>query len=301
MMRSTFAQLAETEQARAKAVEAWQDAEQVRLRFSDINRDISDLNRELATKVKELKVAQDEMLRKGRIEQLSQITATIAHEIRNPLGAIRTSTFMLERKISKAGLDAGELIERINNSVKRCDLIITQLNDFVRIKEPRKVVAKLDDWLSQVLREEAKSLPDAIFMECSLGLDERQVAFDPVQLQRAVVHILNNACEALQNFQSPQEGAAKRKCIWVTTLITGTFASIRIVDNGPGILPEFLAKVREPLFTTKSFGSGLGIPVVDQILQLQGGHLDISSEPGTGATIIINLPLIVEVDLPHVA
>jgi signal transduction histidine kinase len=291
MMRSTFLQLDAAGLAQQEAQNARRDAEQVALRFTTINNDISNLNRDLASRVNELKLAQDELLRKGRIEQLAQLTATIAHEIRNPLGAIRTSIFMLERKTSKAGLDTGELIERINNSVNRCDSIISQLHDFARLKEPNIRLAKLDDWLSKAVRDEVSRLPSDIFVECSLGLDETQVSFDPVQLQKAIGNLLNNACEALTQSDVHATQAVKQKSIWVSSHIRSDYVCIEIADNGPGIATEYLSKIREPMFTTKSFGSGLGIPVVEKIVQQQGGQLDISSDLGVGTKVTIRLPL----------
>jgi signal transduction histidine kinase len=291
MMRSTFLQLDAVGVAHLEAQNARRDAEQVALRFSTINNDISNLNRDLASRVNELRLAQDELLRKGRIEQLGQLTATIAHEIRNPLGAIRTSIFMLERKTSKAGLDTGELIERINNSVNRCDSIISQLHDYARMKEPNIRLAKLDAWLSKAVRDEVSRLPSDIFVECSLGLDETQVSFDPVQLQKAVGNLLSNACEALLQTEGNTTQTSKQKCIWVSSLRHQDHVCIIIADNGPGIASEYLNKIREPMYTTKSFGSGLGIPVVEKIVRQQGGQLDISSDLGIGTKVTIKLPL----------
>jgi signal transduction histidine kinase len=291
MMRSTFLQLDAVGVAHLEAQNARRDAEQVALRFTTINNDISNLNRDLASRVNELKLAQDELLRKGRIEQLGQLTATIAHEIRNPLGAIRTSIFMLERKTSKAGLDTGELIERINNSVNRCDSIISQLHDFARMKEPNIRLAKLDDWLSKAVRDEVSRLPSDIFVECSLGLDETQVSFDPVQLQKAVGNLLSNACEALVQTEANTTQVGKQKSIWVSSLRHLDHVCIIIADNGPGIASEYLNKIREPMYTTKSFGSGLGIPVVEKIVRQQGGQLDITSDLGVGTKVTIRLPL----------
>jgi signal transduction histidine kinase len=285
-MRSTLMQLDAVDQARADAVEARREAEQITQRFSTINNDISNLNQDLAIKVRELKSAQDELIKKGRLEQLGQLTATIAHEIRNPLGAIRTSAFLLERKTAKLDEDVSGHLQRINNGVDRCDLIITQLLDFSRTKEVNSSLALLDDWLAAIVREEARTLPENIYIECALGLEGEQVAFDPARLQRAVINLLSNACEA---FGSVVDGP--RPTIWVTTLRSGDFATIRISDNGPGIAAEHMQKIREPLFTTKSFGTGLGIPAVEQIVAQHQGRLDISSEVGAGATFSIQLPL----------
>ena len=79
--------------------------------------------------------------------------------------------------------------------------------------------------------------------------------------------------------------------IRVSTLLTENEVAIRISDNGPGIAPEMLAKIREPLFTTKSFGTGLGLPAIEQIASQHGGRLDISSTVGVGSEFTLYLPL----------
>jgi signal transduction histidine kinase len=291
MMRSTLLRLDEIETAHKEAQVAKREAEQLALRFSTINTDISNLNTDLATKVKELKSVQDELIKKGRLEQLGQLTATIAHEIRNPLGAIRNSTFLLERKTNSMGAEVSGHLQRINNGVERCDTIISQLLDFSRTKEVNSSLAYLDDWLAKIVREEAQRLPDNIYIECALGLEGLRVPFDAARLQRAVINLLSNASEALAQSDTVASVAGKRHCIWVTTLRNGDFVCIRFADNGPGIAPENIKKIREPLFTTKSFGTGLGIPAVEQIVVQHGGHLDITSEFGEGATFTICIPV----------
>ncbi len=289
MMRSTLRRLDEVELSRAEADDARHEAEQLAARFSDINSDISNLNQELASKVKQLKEVQDALIKKGRLEQLGQLTATIAHEIRNPLGAIRTSAFLLERKTNALGEDVSGHLQRINNGVDRCDTIITQLLDFSRTKEVNSSLALLDDWLAKVVREEAQRLPENVYIECALGLEGIKLPFDAARLQRAVINLLSNASEALSQSES---NANKRACIWVTTLRDADFAIVRIADNGPGITLENMQKIREPLFTTKSFGTGLGIPAVEQIVTQHNGRLEIASQPGLGATFTLYLPLL---------
>jgi signal transduction histidine kinase len=292
LVRSTLLRLDEVEVARQDAIAARKDAEQVALRFTSINTDISKLNQELALKVNELRAVQEELVKKGRMEQLGQLIATIAHEVRNPLGAIRTTAFMIERKISGRGLGLEGHLQRINNSVNRCDTIISQLLDFSRTKQINSAPIMLDDWLAKMVREEASRFPTNILIECALGLDSQSVNFDPTRMQRAVVNILNNASEALLGQQDPTvTGSQLHHHIWVSTKRVGDFAVIRIADNGPGISAEYIEKIREPLFTTKSFGTGLGIPAVEQVVNQHGGKLDISSEVGRGAVFTIYLPL----------
>ncbi len=90
------------------------------------------------------------------MEQLGQLTATVAHELRNPLGAVRTSAFLLERKLKDKGLGIEAQLERINNGIVRCDNIITQLLDFSRTKQLQCQPGDLDDWLTGIVEEEAQ-------------------------------------------------------------------------------------------------------------------------------------------------
>ncbi len=257
-----------------------------------INEEVSRLNRELANNMKRLKEAQDELVTKGRMEQLGQLTATVAHELRNPLGAVRTSAFLLERKIKDKGLGVEAQIERINKGIVRCDNIITQLLDFSRSKQLNCQPGDLDQWLAQVLDEEAKKLPAAVTISCSLGLEGGNVPFDPSRLQRAVVNLMSNASEALVGQgDDPAKFATPEPVISVSTQRQGEGVAIEVRDNGAGMAPEVLARIREPLFTTKSFGTGLGVPAIEQIALQHGGRLDITSALGQGAVFTIWLPL----------
>jgi PAS domain S-box-containing protein len=262
-----------------------------------INSEISRLNKELAANMKRLKEAQDELVKKGRMEQLGQLTATIAHEIRNPLGSVRTSTFLLERKLKDKGLGVEAQIDRINKGVIRCDNIITQLLDFSRTKQLNAQADDLDKWLMQVVDEEAKRMPAAVSIHLDLGLDGRLVPFDPSRLQRAVVNLLSNASEAMVGQgDDPSKYAVAEPQISVVSRVEGGHAVIEVTDNGPGIPPDVLARIREPLFTTKSFGTGLGVPAIEQIAIQHGGTLEITSQPGEGARFTMRIPLEVSSD-----
>lgn len=256
-----------------------------------INEEVSRLNRELADNMKRLREAQDELVKKGRMEQLGQLTATVAHELRNPLGAVRTSAFLLERKLRGKGLEVEPQLDRINKGIIRCDNIITQLLDFSRSKQLNCQPGDIDQWLAHVLDEEAKKLPAAVTIACSLGLAGQQVPFDPARLQRAIVNLISNASEALVGQgDDPEKFFRPDPEITVTTQVCDDGVVIEVRDNGPGIAPEVLARIREPLFTTKSFGTGLGVPAIEQIAIQHGGRLDIVSSAGHGATFTIWLP-----------
>ena len=263
-----------------------------------INEEILRLNRELADSMQKLKDAQDALVKKGRLEQMGQLTATIAHELRNPLGAVRTSVFLVERKIKGKNLGVEPQLQRINNGVSRCDAIITQLLDFSRTKQLECKSEDLDQWLTKFCEEDARRLAGCINLSCYLGLDGAHIPFDPGRLQRAIANLISNASEAMVgNGDLPLPGQLAEPSITVTTRIVGRHAEIEVADNGPGMSESVIAKIREPLFTTKSFGTGLGVPAVEQIAAQHGGTLSIKSQPGEGASFIIRLPLDLHVQM----
>jgi PAS domain S-box-containing protein len=255
-----------------------------------VNTEISRLNRELADNMKRLKEAQDELVKKGKMEQLGQLTATVAHELRNPLGAVRTSAYLLERKLKGHNLGVEAQFTRINNGINRCDNTITQLLDFSRSKNLSCQPGNLDQWLATVVQEEAKVLPAALTINLSLGLKDAEIPFDPARLQRAVVNMMTNASEAMMGQTGAVTMDGSSPSIWISSSRMADGVALICKDNGPGMTPEILQHIREPLYTTKSFGTGLGIPAVEQIAAQHGGRLEVESQPGQGSTFTIWLP-----------
>ncbi|MFN0192387.1 MAG: sensor histidine kinase [Aestuariivirga sp.] len=258
----------------------------------NVNDDVSKLNRELHANMQKLRDAQDEIVRKSKMAQLGQLTATVAHELRNPLGAVKTSAFLLTRKLKDKGLGVEPQLQRIDSGINRCDNIITQLLDFSRTKQLSLEPVDFDQWLGSTLEEQAASLPASIAIMCDLGLDGRKVPIDLPRMQRVVVNLLSNAAEALSRKSDGTVTDVVRdpRIRIETKSADGGGITLSVSDNGPGISEENLRKIREPLFTTKNFGTGLGIPAIEQILAQHGGHLEITSKEGDGATFTTWLP-----------
>jgi signal transduction histidine kinase len=224
--------------------------------------------------------------------QLGQLTATVAHEIRNPLGAVRTAAFLVERKTRDKGLGVEPMLQRIGNGVTRCDNIITQLLDFARSSTPQTQEQDFDTWLEKAVEEEAQKLPAVVTVECRLGLGGKTAAFDPGRLQRAVINLVANASEAMAGKGGDaSKFAGANPTIVVATSLTPRGIEIGVTDNGPGIAEENLEKILEPLFTTKNFGTGLGLPAVQKIMEQHGGGLEVKSKPGEGACFTAWMPL----------
>ncbi len=293
MFRSTLRRLDTVEAAEREANVARLGAEAGAKELSQMNEDLARMNGEVNQHLKSLRDAQDQLLKKGRLEQLGQLTATIAHELRNPLGAVRTSVFLLERKTRGKELGIEGQIQRINNGIARCDNTITQLLDFSRSRQVSTHTADFDNWLEKIVAEEAQRLPASVMIQCKLGLDGLPVAFDAARLQRAVVNLISNASEAMVGYgEDGNKQAITEPTLTISTQRDGDHVLVVFADNGPGIKSEDLERIREPLFTTKNFGTGLGLPAVEQILAQHGGSLLVNSKQGAGACFTMRLPIV---------
>ena len=246
---------------------------------------------DIGADITETKKLQKEFVRRGKLAQLGQLTTTVAHEIRNPLGSIRTATQLIERKTRGKGLDLDKSLERINNGIARCDLIITELLEFSRPKTLQANSTAVDKWVRSAVAEEAIKLPREIAIKFDLGLGNAIAPLDTDHVRRVIGILLANAAEAMVG-----KGAAKvanptqNPQIQVTTRKAARNIEIVITDNGPGISEEHLGRITEPLFTTKPTSVGLGLPLAEQILELHGGGLRAESKAGGGATITFWIP-----------
>lgn len=292
LMSRNFAEL---QRAHRQEEAARKEAEANSAELTSLNQQFEAVNLRLNGQIELLDKQRDELLSKGRMEQLGQLTATVAHELRNPLGAVRTSIFVLERRLRGKDLNIEPQLDRINNGVKRCDNIIEQLLDFSRNKKINCVADDLDAWLKKALEEEATKMPSAVSINCSLGLDRLAVPFDPERLHRALINLLSNASEALVGKgDEPAKFTHANPTISVSTQLADNHVIIAVQDNGPGMAPDILARIREPLFTTKSFGTGLGLAAIEQIVAQHDGKLNIESTLGLGSIFSILLPLAIE-------
>jgi signal transduction histidine kinase len=273
--------------AKAEA-EALQSSEM----FQSLNSDISRLNNDLAEKIKLLTQAQEDIVQKGKMAQLGNLVATVAHELRNPLGGVRTTTFLLRRKLKDTEVDVEAQLERIELGVSRCDNIISQLLDFSRSQPLLTEQRDINVWLTDLLTEEAPKLSDQITVRCELSEQNLAADIDTERLRRGVINLLTNAADAMVGKTGTNLiGPDHKPEINVTLMKTERGIEIVVRDNGPGIAPEVLSRISEPLFTTKSFGTGLGLAAVKKVAEMHLGGLEISSEFGKGASFVIWFPI----------
>ncbi len=225
-----------------------------------------ELARRVEERTAELKRAQEELLRGERLSVLGQLTATVAHELRNPL--------VLDRPLS-----------RIERSIGRCDGIVTDLLDYARSRQLQLAPQVLDRWLGEILDEQ--KLPNRVWLTRDLAAPGVVASFDPDRLRRVIVNLLDNAAQSVLD----GERVSRDLQITVATRQHGDSIEIAVSDTGPGIAPDVLPRIFEPLFSTKSFGTGLGLPTVKQIVEQHGGEIELSSELGVGTRAVVRLPL----------
>jgi DNA-binding LacI/PurR family transcriptional regulator/signal transduction histidine kinase len=246
-------------------------------------------------RTRELEQAQAELVRQERLSVLGQLTATVAHEIRNPLGTVRTSVFAIGDAIER---DERGRVERAlqlaERNILRCDGIISELLDYTHDRVLRRKPMNLDVWLDHILNEQA--LPESIVCLRALNANV-EVSIDSEHLRRAVINVVNNAIEAMQ--EARRERSSERlseldkggnRLTVSTHLVSDDRVEIRINDTGGGIPNEVMDKLFEPLFSTKSFGVGLGMPIVKNVLEQHNGGIEIISESGGGTTVVLWLP-----------
>jgi two-component system, NtrC family, sensor histidine kinase HydH len=222
-----------------------------------------------------------------RLAALGEMTAGVAHEVRNPLGIISSTAELLRQRLNRYEPD-NRLAQIIVEEANRLNTKVSEFLDFARPREPNLQPCELNKVLDrslEFLHPEIDRLKIAVNREYQT--DGQTHAADPALLHQAFLNILLNAIQAM-----PDGGALE---VSVAAGPNGQGAEIRVQDTGDGIEPETLKKVFNPFYTTKEKGSGLGLPIVKSIIESHRGMIKIDSAPGEGTSVIIHLP---ELPLP---
>jgi signal transduction histidine kinase len=222
---------------------------------------------------------QEKNIRKSRLEALGELSAVIAHEVRNPLGVIFNSLGSLRRLVGTAG-DARMLLDIVGEEADRLNRIVGDLLDFARHSPPLLAPDQLEQVVEEAVSVALAQPPPGLEVVRRLGAALPEVALDAGQIRQAVLNLVVNAVQAM-----PHGGR-----LTIRTLLEGSTAVVEVEDTGPGIPEEVRTRIFEPFFTTKAIGTGLGLPVVRRIVEGHGGELRLRTGPG-GTCFSMRLPL----------
>lgn len=239
-----------------------------------------------------LRDAQERLVRQEKLAVLGQLAGGVAHELRNPLGAIKNSAYFLNMTLKEPEPDVVEALQILNCEVDNSDRIINSLLDFARPKP--STLRQVD--LPQLLQETLDQQYIPAYLEVEVHFDESlpQVMADPSQLKLIFDNLIRNAVQAVSPLFSPPRGEKQEGRLVITSeVIDSEWMVISIADTGVGIPEENLDKLFEPLFTTKAKGIGLGLALVKTLVEGNGGKIEVKSDgvPGKGCTFTVRLPI----------
>lgn len=217
-----------------------------------------------------------------RLSDIGALAASVAHELRNPLGVIQMAAYNLRKKTQDPALERH--LANIEKKVLESDQIINNLLGYSRIKTPLYEMVSLPDLVNECLENTAKRFQThKVRIEKDLkAVREETIEADPVQIKEVLNNILANAYQAMED----NKGRIQIR----GSLTPGGEVEIRIQDNGAGIEKEDLELVFDPFFTRKSRGTGLGLSICQELVRLHGGRIEIQSEKGKGTSVAVALP-----------
>ncbi|MCJ7739338.1 MAG: PAS domain S-box protein, partial [Anaerolineae bacterium] len=237
--------------------------------------------------ITERKEMRERLLRQEKLAVLGQLAGGVGHELRNPLGAIKNAAYFLNMALEDPEPMVKEALDILDSEVGTSEGIIRSLLDYAR---PRPVVPRKVD-LTEVIGEvlERFGVPENVAVEMISDQDLPIIYADPDQLSQVFDNLIRNAVQAmpeggrlLVEAAGTDGGESAGRPEWVT---------ISVTDTGVGIPEENLAKMFEPLFTTKAQGIGLGLAVTKMLVEGHGGTIRLASAAGEGSTFTVKLPV----------
>jgi len=234
----------------------------------------------------DLKRSKSYIRRADRLASLGTLTAGLAHEIRNPLVAIKTLTQLLPERLDDEEF-RDQFLKIASGEVDRISSLVNELLDFARPSDPKLELEDIDtilDGMILLVSTETKKKQINIIKDYAPNLPHLHI--DREQIKQVFLNILLNAIEATR-----ENGKITAKTRPFIRPGGEPYVQIEFTDTGSGIPEEYLEDIFNPFFTTKSTGSGLGLSISNQIIQDHRGYIDVESQLGKGSSFFINLPV----------
>lgn len=240
------------------------------------------------TDVTERKQMEEKLVNSERLSAIGETVMMVGHDLRNPMQVMVNSLALWEEICNSMPpeyqelsdkLGVNKLLERINRQLEYMNKIVSDLQDYARPVKPELTIIDLRNFSKETLS--TIQIPQNIEVSVKFEKDVPQLKLDPAMIKRVLTNLVTNAIQAMPKGGTLKISMSKRE---------GS-ASIDITDTGVGIPEENLTKLFQPLFTTKSKGQGLGLPVCKRLVEAHGGSIKVKSKVGEGTTFTVNLPL----------
>lgn len=257
-----------------------QTAQELEAARAQLLRQNEGLEEKVQARTRQLLTAQEDQVRAEKLAVLGKVADTVGHELRNPLGVMSNAVYYLQAVLGDADETTKEYLGIIKDEIANADRIVSDLLDAVRTKPPNPAMVDIAGMVEQTLRK--CDIPPAVIVRLEMppGLPVARV--DPMHLHQILWNLITNAVEAM-----PQGGTLT---IRVAEDRTAQVLRISIRDSGMGIAPEHMNRLFEPMFTTKTRRVGLGLVVVKNLTQANGGSVGAESELGEGSAFTVSLP-----------
>ncbi len=242
------------------------------------------LEKRVDSRTRELKAAQDELIKKERLAAIGQMASVVGHEIRNPLAVINNSIYFIKTKLGTGGEPDAKItkhIKIIESEIQQANGIINEILTYSRQRELQLEKVRINDWLEELLS--VYPFPPHIQVNKFFDPANPSVSIDKTEMQQAVRNLIGNGVEVMP---APKGGAVTIR----TTIPEAGWVRIDISDAGSGIPQDVLDKIFAPFFTTKARGTGLGLAVVRKVVDHHKGKVDVESTVGVGTTFKLYIP-----------
>ena len=249
-------------------------------KYRELSESLSEANRQLRN-------VEAEKRRSERLAALGQLSAGLAHEIRNPLGVIKGSAEMLKQKVQDTQPLASELAGYISTEVDRVNSLVARFLDFARPSRLELHEQRISEIVDRALEAARAQFPDAaVKVERIYAADLPPIAADAQLCEQVFVNLITNAYQAMNGADgflrleiAPDAASGERG------------VTVSVEDSGPGVPPELQGRIFDPFFTSKKSGVGLGLSIAAKIVDDHRGWIRLENQAGRGARFRVFLPL----------
>jgi len=228
-----------------------------------------------------LRDVQRQLIQKEKLAAIGQLSSSVGHELRNPLGVIGNSLYYLRMKLKdrQNNDNIAKHLDIMAREIRRSNRIISDLLDFSRASAPQLRQGSINTLIRDTILDMRSG--GNVTVDMDLSKDIPPFPFDPDQIRRVILNLVTNAYQA-----RPSSGK-----LYIVTGVQDGFAMISFKDTGEGLRTEDLPRIFEPLYTTRAVGTGLGLSIVKGIVERHGGYVSVESKVGEGSVFTVKLPV----------